>query len=261
MRCKDKQKIELLKIMGRAIIDYNMIEDGDKIMVCLSGGKDSLTLLDLLYENLKIRIFPKKYTLIAFHITLNKETTSYKVLQDYCEERNIEFRLKLSDLHPFIAKHDNHKKNPCYLCSQIRRKWFLDEADLLGIKKIALGHTLDDIATTSLMNIFFNRTLASELPRLSILEDKFWLIRPLAYMEEKKILSYARENRLPTIKSRCSIGDNKRRKRVQRLLDELEVEFPLIKKNIFASFRNPSPKFFLDNSFSPPDFKGKKYRP
>lgn len=261
MRCIDKQKIELLKIMGRAIIDYGMIEDGDKILICLSGGKDSLTLLDLLYENQKIRIFPKKYELAVFHITLSKESTSYKVLEQYCSERNIEFHLKQSDLHPFIAKHENHKKNPCYLCSQIRRKWFLDEAEKLGIKKIVLGHTLDDIATTSLMNIFFNRTLASELPRLSILEDKFWLIRPLAYMEEKKIASYVKSHRLPVIKSRCAIGDNKRRKRIQRLLDELEIEFPQIKKNIFASFRNPSPKFFLDNSFLPPDFKGKKYRP
>lgn len=261
MRCKDNQKIELLKTMGRAIIDYDMIDEDDKIMVCLSGGKDSLTLLDLLYENLSIRIFPKKYNLIAFHITLSKDSNSYKILQQYCEERGIQFEVKISDLHPFIAKHDNHKKNPCYLCSQIRRKWFLDEAEKLGIKKIALGHTLDDIATTSLMNLFFNRTLASELPRLSILEDKFWLIRPLAYMDEKRISSYAKNHRLPTIKSRCAIGDNKRRKRVQKLLDELELEFPSIKKNIFASFRNPSPKFFLNNSFSPPDFKGKKYRP
>lgn len=261
MENRDTQKLELLKTMGRAIIDYGMLNDEDKIMVCLSGGKDSLTMLDLLYENQKIRILNIKYELIAFHITLSKDSTSYKVLQQYCEERNIPFYFKLSDLHPFIAKHENHRKNPCYLCSQIRRKWFLDEAEKLGIKKIALGHTLDDIATTSLMNIFFNRTLASELPRLSILDDKFWLIRPLAYMEEKKISSYVKTHRLPVIKSRCNIGENKRRKRVQRLLDELEVEFPLIKKNIFASFRNPSPKFFLDNSFFPPDFKGKKYRP
>ncbi len=261
MRCNDKLKIELLKIMGRAIIDYNMIDENDNIMVCLSGGKDSITLLDLLYENLKIRIFPKKYKLTAFHITLNKETQSYKDLQNYCEERGIQFKLKISDLHPFIAKHENHRKNPCYICSQIRRKWFLDEADSLGIKKIALGHTLDDIVTTSIMNIFFNRTLASELPRLSILDDKFWFIRPIAYMKEKDIYTYSKENRLPVIKSRCTIGDNKRRKRIQRLLDELEAEFPYIKKNIFASFRNPSPKFFLNNSFSPPDYKGKKYRP
>lgn len=261
MKKGDNQKIELLKIMGRAIIDYGMIEDGDKVMVCLSGGKDSLTLLDLLYENQKIKVYPKRYQLVAFHITLSKDTTSYKILEDYCKERNIEFYLKLSDLHPFIAKHDNHRKNPCYLCSQIRRKWFLDQAEKLNIKKIALGHTLDDIATTSIMNIFFNRTLASELPRLSILDDKFWLIRPLAYMEEKRITSYVKSHRLPVIKSKCAIGDNKRRKRIQRLLDEIESEFPQIKKNIFASFRNPSPKFFLDNSFSPPDFKGKKYRP
>jgi len=261
MREKDNQKIELLKIMGRAIIDYDMIQDGDKIMVCLSGGKDSLTLLDLLYENKKIRIFPKEYQIIAFHVTLSKDSISYKELENYCNERSIDFHLKLSDLHPFIAKHENHRKNPCYLCSQIRRKWFLDEAEKLGIKKIALGHTLDDIATTSIMNIFFNRTLASELPRLSILEDKFWLIRPLAYMEESKISSYVKSHRLPVIKSRCKIGDNKRRKRIQKLLNELEIEFPQLKKNIFAAFRNPSPKFFLDNSFSPPDFKGKKYRP
>ncbi|HPO60182.1 MAG TPA: ATP-binding protein [Exilispira sp.] len=261
MKDKDIQQIELLKTMGRAIIDYNMIEEGETVLVCLSGGKDSITLIDLLYKNQMIRIFPKSYNLVAFHITLTKEDTNYKILGDYCRERNIPFYFKLSDLTPFIEKKENHRKNECYICSQIRRKWILDQAEALNIKKIAFGHTLDDIVTTSLMNIFFNRTLASEVPKLSILEDKFCLIRPLAYLSEDRIQSYVKKHNLPVFKSRCTIGDDGRRKKTQKLIDSLLFEFPDIKENIFAAFRNPSNKFLLNNSFNPPDHKGKKYRP
>lgn len=254
---QDKYKVEIIKKMGRAILDYNMIEENEKILVAVSGGKDSVSLIDLLYENLKIRVLPIKYSLYVFHLSI-VPNQDWEILRNYCEERNIPFYHKDSNLIEFIAK---QKKNPCYLCSQIRRKWLFEVANNLKIKKIALGHTLDDIVTTSLMNIFYHRSLASEVPNLEILNGKFTIIRPLAYIEEKVLVNYSKKYRLPVFKSHCTIGDNKRRKYVQNLIENLSKEIPNLKNNIFASFRNPSYNFFLDRDFNPVDHKGKKYRP
>lgn len=257
MMKQDKFKVEIIKKMGRAVLDYNMIEEGEDILVAVSGGKDSVSLIDLLYENLKIRVLPIKYNLHVFHLSII-ENQDYYILEDYCKERGIPFYHKNSNLIEFVAK---KKKNSCYLCSQIRRKWMFEIADQLKIKKIALGHTIDDIVTTSLMNIFYHRSLASEVPNLDILNGKFNIIRPLAYIEEKQLISYAKKYRLPLFKSHCTIGDNKRRKYVQNLVESLSKEIPNLKNNIFASFRNPSCNFMLNRGFNPVDHKGKKYRP
>ena len=248
---------ELLKTMGRACIDYRMVEENDTLLVAVSGGKDSVSLLDLLRINQTVRIFPVHYSLAVFHLSI-VENDQYQIIESYCREHDIPFYHKESKLIDFVVK---QKQNPCYLCSQIRRKWIFDQADELGISKIVFGHTKDDITTTSLMNIFYHRTCASQLPKLSILNDKFTLIRPLAYIEEKYLESYVHRHRLPVFKQHCTIGDNKRRKYVQNLIDEIQEDIPHIKDNIFAAFRNPSRDFFLDKGFSPPDHKGKKYRP
>lgn len=257
MKKINKKDIEILRKLGRACIDYNLIEDGDKILIAVSGGKDSVTLLDLLRKNLILRVLPIKYELNVFHLSI-KKNDQYQILEEYCNEYKIPFYHKESNLIDIVLK---EKKNPCYLCSQIRRKWIFEEADNLKIKKIAFGHTKDDIVATSLMNIFYHRTCASQLVKLPILNEKFIIIRPLAYIDEDEITKYKDINRLPVFKQHCTIGDNKRRKYVMNLIKKLEEDIPEIKNNIFASFRNPSYNFFLDRYFNPPDHKGKKYRP
>ncbi len=255
---KNKKEIELIKKMGRSMIDYDMVQQNDVILVAVSGGKDSISLLNLLYENQKLRIFNKKYKLVAYHLSINKKHDPFE-LEDYCKQRGIEYHNEKSDLHPFIKKQT--KKNPCYLCSQIRRKWIFDYARKNNINKIALGHTIDDIVTTSLMNIFYHRNLASQLPKLPILDNKFTIIRPLAYIEENQLRKYVEDKKLPVFKLACLIGDNKRRKFIQKKVDEFSKEIPNFKRNVYAAFRHPSSNFFLDRFFSPPDHKGKGIRP
>ncbi|MCX8057803.1 MAG: hypothetical protein N3A58_00110 [Spirochaetes bacterium] len=252
-----KLDLKILRKMGRACLDYDLIADGDRILIAVSGGKDSVTLLDLLRKNLIYRILPIKYELNVFHLSI-KKSDQYQIVEDYCKEYKIPFFHKDSNLIDIVLK---EKKNPCYLCSQIRRKWIFEEAYKLKIKKIALGHTKDDIVATSLMNIFYHRTCASQLVKLPILDEKFVIIRPLAYIDEREITEYKDYYRLPVFKQHCTIGDNKRRKYIMNLINSIEKDIPEIKDNIFASFRNPSYNFFLDRYFSPPDHKGKKYRP
>jgi|YNPMSStandDraft_1061717.scaffolds.fasta_scaffold00034_42 tRNA 2-thiocytidine biosynthesis protein TtcA len=252
-----KNDLDLFRKLGRAILDYNLIEDNERVLIAVSGGKDSVTLLDLLRKNLIYRVLPINYELNVFHLSIT-ENDQYQIIESYCKEYNIPFYHKNSNLLQIVMK---EKRNPCYLCSQIRRKWIFDIADNLKIKKIALGHTKDDIVTTSLMNIFYHRICASQLVKLPILNDKFVIIRPLAYIDEKEIIRYKERYRLPVFKQHCTIGDNKRRKFVQNLINKLEKDIPQIKDNIFAAFRNPSYNFFLDRYFAPIDYKGKKYRP
>ncbi|MDD5255454.1 MAG: ATP-binding protein, partial [Candidatus Omnitrophica bacterium] len=178
------------KRAGKAIIDYKMLSDGDKVAVAVSGGKDSLTLLKVLHD--RQRFVPIKYELVALHIDLGFPRSFAGLLEKYFKKTGIPYR---------IVKVDTLKKTPrsqisCFWCSWNRRKALFETADKLGCTKVALGHHKDDIIETVLLNLFFQGEISSMCPRQELFKGKITLIRPLAYVEEYMIRRFAREEGL-----------------------------------------------------------------
>lgn len=243
----------LLRQVGRAIETYNMIEDGDKIMVCLSGGKDSYAMLDLLLD--LQRKAPVTFELIAVNLDQGHPGFPKDVLPNYLEGRQIPYRILTQDTYSVVQEIIPEGKTTCSLCSRLRRGILYTEASRLGVTKIALGHHRDDLVETLFLNMFYNGKLMAMPPKLLADEGRHVVIRPLCLAREADIAAFAAHREFPIIPCNlCGSQENLKRKAVKRMLQAWEAEEPGRLDVIFASLQNVMPSHLADAALH--DFMG-----
>lgn len=223
--------------VGRAIEDFRMIEEGDRVMVCLSGGKDSYTLLDILMS-LK-RSAPVKFELVAVNLDQKQPGFPAHVLPDYLAALGVPYHIIEQDTYSVVKRVIPEGKTMCGLCSRLRRGALYRYASENGITKIALGHHRDDIVETLFLNMFFGGKLKAMPPKLRSEDGRHIVIRPLAYVAERDIERYARARQFPLIPcSLCGSQENMQRVEIKRMLQEWETRYPGRTESIFSSLRN-----------------------
>lgn len=244
---------KLLHYTGKAISDFNMISTGDRVMVCLSGGKDSFTLLNLL------TILQKrancKFELFIFTLDQSQPGWDDTVLHQWLKKKNVAYEILTRDTYSIVKEKLPEGKTYCSLCSRLRRGIIYSYAKEHGFNKIALGHHRDDLITTLLMSIFYNGKIQSMPPKLLSDDKQNIIIRPLSYVQEKDIIEYAKEENFPIIPCNlCGSQENLMRKRVKRLIDELATENPKVPSNILHALQSIQPSQLMDKQLW--DFKG-----
>jgi tRNA 2-thiocytidine biosynthesis protein TtcA len=228
----DRARREHLKLakrlrhqVGRAIADFGMIEEGDKVMVCLSGGKDSYTLLDILLQLQKKA--PVGFSITAVNLDQKQPGFPGHVLPQYLESLGVAYRILEQDTYSVVTRVVPEGKTMCSLCSRMRRGALYALAEAEGFTKLALGHHRDDLVATFFLNLFFHAKLAGMPPKLLSDDGRHVVIRPLAYAREDDIAAYAEARRFPIIPCNlCGSQENLQRKQVKRMLDAWERESP-----------------------------------
>jgi tRNA 2-thiocytidine biosynthesis protein TtcA len=241
----------LAKKTTRAITDFNLIEDGDRVMVGLSGGKDSWALIQVL-DVLRQRA-PITFSIVAVNVDSGYEGYQHKAVAAACAERGWEFYSEHTSIGAVIDDKLDPDQTPCSLCARLRRGVLYRMADAVGATKIALGHHLDDFVETLLLNLFFAGALKAMPARLVSDNQKHTVIRPLVYVTEAEARAYCKENELPIIGCCCpACGDlGLQRQRVKRLVLELEREHPNVKGSMIKALANVMPRHLLDRRLNP----------
>ncbi|MPS25396.1 MAG: tRNA 2-thiocytidine(32) synthetase TtcA [Alcaligenaceae bacterium] len=244
---RERNKLEkrLMRETGRAIGDFNMIEAGDRVMVCLSGGKDSYGMLDLL---LKLRErAPIDFDIVAVNLDQKQPGFPDDVLPRYLTGLGVPFHIETQDTYSIVTRVIPEGKTMCSLCSRLRRGILYRVADELKATKIALGHHRDDILATFFMNMFYGGQLKSMPPKLVSDDGRHTVIRPLAYVKEDDLIAYAQWKGFPIIPCNlCGSQENLKRKEAGRLIDEWERAFPGRIENIFNALSRVTPSHLLD---------------
>jgi len=235
MRTLEEREARIRRLVGKAIGDFGLIDDGDRILVALSGGKDSWTLLRML--DLLRRRAPVSFTLVA--VTVHPGFPGFRTgaLESYLDEQGFEHRIVSAPIHELLLQKISPDEVPCALCSRIRRGVLYSQAAVLGCTKVALGHHRDDFIETLLLNQFFNGTIKAMSPLLRADDGTNVVIRPLVYVPEEEIIAYAAEAGFPVTCCACpACGDpGQKRVRIKQLLAGLEREHPGIKANLLAA--------------------------
>jgi tRNA 2-thiocytidine biosynthesis protein TtcA len=252
-RTFQRLQAKLRSDVGKAIQDYAMIAEGDRVMVCLSGGKDSYTLLDILLS-LK-RSAPVSFELIAVNLDQKQPDFPEHVLPQYLEKLGVPYRIIEQNTYSVVKRVIPEGRTMCGLCSRLRRGALYRFASENGITKIALGHHRDDIVETLFLNLFFAGRLKAMAPKLLSEDGRHIVIRPLAYVAEREIERYARGRSFPLIPCNlCGSQENMQRVAVKNMLSAWEREFPGRTETIFSAVRNVEPATLADpRQF---DFKG-----
>jgi tRNA 2-thiocytidine biosynthesis protein TtcA len=236
----NKLRKRLRRNVGQAIADYNMIQDGDKVMVCLSGGKDSYTMLDILI-NLRDHA-PIKFDLIAVNLDQKQPGFPEHVLPEYLSSIGVPFHIIEKDTYSIVKEVVPEGKTTCGICSRLRRGSLYGYARQNGITKIALGHHRDDIIETLFLNMFYGSKIKAMPPKLLSDDKTNIVIRPLAYAQESDIARYAKTMKPPIIPCNlCSSQENLQRQAIKAMLQGWEKQFPGRLENIFRSIQNISP--------------------
>lgn len=247
-----KLRNSLISATGKAIGDYNMIEDGDTVLVCMSGGKDSHAMLMILLA-LQERA-PINFKLLAMNLDQKQPGFPADILPAYFEKLGIDYRIVEADTYSIVKEKIPEGKTTCSLCSRLRRGIIYTTAKELGANKIALGHHRDDIVETLFLNMFFGAKMKAMPPKLSTNDKQNIVIRPLAYCSEKDIASYARQMEFPIIPcDLCGSQENLQRQKVKDMLQAWEREQPGRVNNIFRAIANVEPSHLAD--FDLYDFK------
>jgi tRNA 2-thiocytidine biosynthesis protein TtcA len=243
----DKLAKRLRRQVGQAIADYNMIEEGDKVMVCLSGGKDSYTMLDIL---LKLQASaPINFELVAVNLDQKQPGFPEHVLPDYLSARDIPFTIVEQDTYSVVERVVPEGKTQCGLCSRLRRGALYNHAESHGFTKIALGHHLDDIVETLFLNLFFGARMAAMPPKLRSNDGRNVVIRPLSYVREADIRAYSATHDYPIIPCNlCGSQENLQRVQVRKMMDDWERQYPGRTAQIFKSMQNVAPSQLADTN-------------
>jgi tRNA 2-thiocytidine biosynthesis protein TtcA len=228
--------------VGKALHRYDMIADGDRIAVGLSGGKDSLTLMWVLNE--RRRRIPVNYELFAVHVDPGFEGSFSDLLKSYCSKMAYNFRIEYSDFG-LLGHSSQNRENPCFLCSRLRRKRLFEIANELGCNKLALGHNKDDIIETLFLNICYAGEISTMIPAQSFFQNRLTVIRPLAFADENLIRRFAKEKKFPNFINPCPTARVSKRQEIRKFLKQLYLGNDKIKGNIFRAMSHVKTDYLL----------------
>ncbi len=254
---REAHKLEkrLCRLTGQAIVDYNMIEEGDRVMVCLSGGKDSYTLLDILLKLQKRA--PIDFEIIAVNLDQKQPGFPAHILPEYLDKLGVKYHIETQDTYSIVTDKIAPGATMCSLCSRLRRGILYRVADELGATKIALGHHRDDIVQTLLLNMFFGARLKGMPAKLQSDTGKHVVIRPLAYVDERDLVEWSRLQQFPIIPCNlCGSQENMQRKIVGQMLRDWQERFPGRIEMMLRSLQNVVPSHLMDTKLF--DFKNLK---
>jgi tRNA 2-thiocytidine biosynthesis protein TtcA len=241
-----KLHLHLRKRLEQAILKHRMLGQGDRVLIGVSGGADSLTLIKLLTGPL---IFvPKPEFIVAVYVDMGFEGMNgdqAKRLEKYFQEEGYTYRIEKTNIGPLAHSDYNRKASPCFLCSRLRRKMLFELARDYRCNKLALAHNKDDVIETFLLNIFFGREISTMIPYQTYFNGEFNLIRPLAYIEESLLKRFAREAQLPLLENPCPTAKNSKRKYIKDLIKKLDEDHRGLKENIFKSMKHVKPDYLL----------------
>lgn len=241
----DKLAKKIRRNVGKAIDDYNMIEDGDVVMAAISGGKDSFAMLDILIS-LKQSV-PINFDVIAVNLDQKQPGFPEHVLPNYLESKQIPYYIIDKDTYSVVRAKIHEGKTTCGLCSRLRRGSLYSFAESIGATKIALGHHMDDMVETTFLNMFYGAKLKSMPPKLLSDNKRNIVIRPMAYCREKDIVRFAELNKYPIIPCNlCGSQENLQRQNIKEMLTDWDQKTPGRIENLFKSFQNISPSQMAD---------------
>ncbi|WP_457756165.1 tRNA lysidine(34) synthetase [Thermodesulfatator indicus] len=235
------------RLIGRAIHRYDLLAEGDRVLLGLSGGEDSLVLLAFLAE--WRRKTPFKWELLAIHLDMGFETPEdhqqkIEALAKYCEKLEVPFKVEFTNYGKMALEAKKKKVSPCFVCSWFRRKHLFKLAGAEGYNKIAFGHHKDDIIVTFFLNMCYHGELSTMLPKQEMFKGELYIIRPMTFVEKKLISAYAKAENLPVFPNPCPLSAETRRAKMERFLNEkLYPENPKFKGNIFHAIFNCNPEY------------------
>ncbi len=224
----------LLSYVRRAVDDYKMIDDGDKIAVGISGGKDSLSLLIAL-KSLQ-RFYPKKFEIEAITVSLGLPGGDYRPVEKLCQEIGVRYTIVKTEIGPIVFD-ERKEKNPCSLCSKMRKGALNDKAKKLGCNKVALGHNKDDIMQTLFMSLFYEGRIHTFMPVTLLEKTNLYVIRPLMYVPEADVKSYVKKNDITIVKSPCTVDGHTKREEMKKFIGEQRKKYDHFDDKIFGAIK------------------------
>ncbi len=243
---EDKLYQRIKKLTGKAIGDFNLIEEGDRIAVAVSGGKDSYTLLHIL-DHLRRRA-PVRYELVAVNVDAGYPGFRKELIARHLQDEGFDYRMEDTDCYRIISEKRRPGSSFCAFCARLRRGVLYSVADELGCNKLALGHHLDDFIETLLLNQFYIGTLAAMSPKLLADNGRHTVIRPLVYVPEADIQEFSRRNAFPLVACACPAHamQDQKRQRMKKLIRDLAEEIPHIRQSMIGALGNVQPRHLLD---------------